>query len=37
MVESVGVSFVTVHGRTTSQRSSTPPNYEAIKIVRKNQ
>jgi len=33
-VESVGVDFISVHGRLKSQRSSTPPNLDAIAIVK---
>jgi len=33
-VESAGVDFISVHGRTKNQRSSTPPNLEAIKLVK---
>ncbi|KAL1301713.1 hypothetical protein AAFC00_005922 [Neodothiora populina] len=33
-VEEAGVDFITVHGRTRNQRSSTPPDYDAIKVVR---
>jgi len=32
--ESAGVSWITVHGRTTRQRSSTPPDLEAIKTIK---
>jgi len=34
LVESAGVSFITVHGRTTKQRPSTPPDLEAIRLVK---
>jgi tRNA-dihydrouridine synthase 4 len=34
MVEAAGVDFITIHGRLRSQRSSTPPNFEAIKMLR---
>lgn len=33
-VEAAGVDYITVHGRTRSQRSSTPPIYEAIRRVK---
>jgi tRNA-dihydrouridine synthase 4 len=33
-VESAGVDFISVHGRMKSQRSSTPPNLEAIALVK---
>jgi len=33
-VEQAGVDFITVHGRTRSQRSSTPPDYAAIRTVK---
>ena len=33
-VEEAGVDYVTVHGRTRSQRSSTPPDYEAIRQIK---
>lgn len=36
IAESVGVSYITVHGRTTKQRPSTPPNLDAIKLVKEN-
>lgn len=29
-VQEAGVDFITIHGRTRIQRSSTPPDYEAI-------
>lgn len=29
-----GVEFITLHGRTPTQRSSTPPDLEAVKTVR---
>lgn len=35
VVEAAGVDYVTVHGRTRAQRSSTPPNCEAIARVRR--
>ena len=35
-VENAGVDFITVHGRTRSQRSSTPPDYDAIRTVKSN-
>lgn len=34
VVEAAGVDYITVHGRTRSQRSSTPPDYEAIRRVK---
>lgn len=34
VVEAAGVDYITIHGRTRSQRSSTPPNYEAIRILK---
>jgi tRNA-dihydrouridine synthase 4 len=33
-VESAGVDFISVHGRLKSQRSSTPPNLDAIALVK---
>ena len=33
-VESAGVDFITVHGRLKHQRSSTPPNLDAIALVK---
>ncbi|QIW95133.1 hypothetical protein AMS68_000651 [Peltaster fructicola] len=33
-VEEAGVDYITIHGRTRSQRSSTPPDYEAIRILK---
>ena len=33
-LEQAGVDFITVHGRTRSQRSSTPPGYDAIRTVK---
>jgi tRNA-dihydrouridine synthase 4 len=33
-VESTGVDYITVHGRLKSQRSSTPPNLDAIALVK---
>ena len=33
IVEAAGVDYITVHGRTRSQRSSTPPDYEAIRTI----
>ncbi|KAI8377684.1 uncharacterized protein BYT42DRAFT_593849 [Radiomyces spectabilis] len=32
--ESVGVDYLTVHGRTRHQKSTEPVNYEGIKLVR---
>lgn len=34
VVEDAGVDFITVHGRTRSQRSSTPPDYNAIRSLK---
>jgi len=33
-VESAGVDFIAVHGRLKNQRSSTPPNLDAIALVK---
>jgi tRNA-dihydrouridine synthase 4 len=33
-VERMGVDFISVHGRLKNQRSSTPPNLEAIALVK---
>ncbi|KAK3111009.1 tRNA dihydrouridine synthase [Teratosphaeriaceae sp. CCFEE 6253] len=33
-VEEAGVTFITVHGRTRSQRSSTVPDYEAVRRLK---
>jgi len=33
-VESAGVDFIVVHGRLKNQRSSTPPNLDAIALVK---
>lgn len=33
-VEAAGVDYITVHGRTRSQRSSTPPDYDAIRRIK---
>jgi tRNA-dihydrouridine synthase 4 len=33
-IESAGVDFISVHGRLKSQRSSTPPNLDAIALVK---
>lgn len=33
-VQDAGVDFITVHGRTRSQRSSTRPDYEAVRELR---
>jgi len=33
-IEEAGVDFITVHGRTRSQRSSTPPDYAAIRTIK---
>lgn len=32
--EAVGCAWVTVHGRTPKQRSTTPPDYDAIRLVK---
>ncbi|KAK4620056.1 tRNA-dihydrouridine(20a/20b) synthase [NAD(P)+] [Fulvia fulva] len=34
IVQEAGVDYITVHGRTRSQRSSTPPDYEAVRKLR---
>jgi tRNA-dihydrouridine synthase 4 len=34
VVQDAGVDFVTVHGRLRSQRSSTPPDYAAVRALR---
>ena len=34
MAEKAGVAWIAVHGRTTRQRSSTPPDLSVIKLVR---
>jgi tRNA-dihydrouridine synthase 4 len=34
VVEEAGVDYVTVHGRLRTQRSSTPPNYDAIRLLK---
>ncbi|KAI4722731.1 tRNA-dihydrouridine synthase [Aureobasidium sp. EXF-10727] len=34
IVEAAGVDYITIHGRLRNQRSSTPPNFEAIKMLR---
>ncbi|TGZ81428.1 hypothetical protein EX30DRAFT_330994 [Ascodesmis nigricans] len=34
LVEGAGVDYITVHGRTRSQRSSIPPNLDAIRAVK---
>jgi tRNA-dihydrouridine synthase 4 len=36
IVENAGVDFITVHGRSRSQRSSTPPDYDAIRTIKSN-
>lgn len=33
-LERAGVDYITIHGRTRSQRSSTSPNYEAIRMLK---
>jgi len=32
--EEVGAEWITVHGRTPSQRSGSPVNYKAVKLVK---
>jgi len=32
--EKVGVEWITVHGRTPQERSSSPVNYDVVKLVR---
>lgn len=34
IVQAAGVDYITVHGRTRSQRSSTPPDYDAVAQVK---
>ena len=34
VVQAAGVDYITVHGRTRSQRSSTPPDYGAVREVK---
>lgn len=34
VVQAAKVDYITIHGRTRSQRSSTPPDYEAIRILK---
>lgn len=34
IVQDAGVDFMTVHGRLRSQRSSTPPDYAAIRTIK---
>nr|POE78594.1 trna-dihydrouridine(20a/20b) synthase [nad(p)+] [Quercus suber] len=34
IVESAGVDYITIHARLRSQRSSTPPNYAAIRSLK---
>ncbi|CAK3914563.1 related to DUS4 Member of dihydrouridine synthase family [Lecanosticta acicola] len=34
VLQEAGVDYITVHGRTRHQRSSTPPDYEAIRRLR---
>jgi tRNA-dihydrouridine synthase 4 len=36
IVQDAGVDFITVHGRTRTQRSSTPPDYAAIRTIKSN-
>lgn len=33
-MENAGADYITVHGRLKSQRSSTPPNLDAIALVK---
>lgn len=33
-LESAGVSFITVHGRTIKQQKSEPANWDAIKTIK---
>ncbi|KAK3710861.1 tRNA dihydrouridine synthase [Vermiconidia calcicola] len=33
-LEAAGVDYITIHGRTRSQRSSTPPDFVAIKVLK---
>lgn len=34
VVQAAGVDFITIHGRTRSQRSSTPPDFEAVRVLK---
>lgn len=34
IIQSAGVDYITIHGRTRSQRSSTPPDLAAIKTLK---
>jgi tRNA-dihydrouridine synthase 4 len=34
LVQDADVDYITIHGRLKSQRSSTPPNYEAVRILK---
>lgn len=34
IMQQAGVDYITVHGRLRHQRSSTPPNYDAIRQLR---
>lgn len=34
MLQEAGADFITIHGRLRHQRSSTPPDYEAIRTLR---
>src|SRR3954466_1406654 len=34
LAEAAGADFLTVHGRTRRQRSSEPPNFDAIKFLK---
>lgn len=34
IVTAAGVDFITVHGRTKNQRSSTPPDFAAVKLLK---
>lgn len=34
LVQAAGVDYITVHGRTQTQRSTTPPDFDAIRILK---
>jgi len=34
LVQDADVDYITIHGRLRSQRSSTPPDYEAVRILK---
>jgi len=34
VVQAAKVDYITIHGRTKNQRSSTPPDYEAIRVLK---